>query len=235
MFQAVRDWWSGGRGKITARLFVFEFFVVVAGVLVAQAVAEWAGDRSAMAEAERADTRISKELSHNLGKAKIWLAAIPCLRERMSAVIRLGPGEGLPTGSTVRPKVEPFLPIEQNDEQAGNYRVRFGDARADELREMQQELLNGNSNVDAIIHLWGRIMLVDPALGVVTDAHREHASVAAADLLAELRGMEIVMTEFVKRAHGWNIAPTYDRIGVPAERCEQIWQSNAIAIRNGGS
>jgi hypothetical protein len=30
MFQTVRHWLIGGRGKVTARLFLFEFLVVVA-------------------------------------------------------------------------------------------------------------------------------------------------------------------------------------------------------------
>ena len=46
MFQAVRQWWGNGRGKLTARLFVFEFVVVVAGVLAAQALANWVGTRA---------------------------------------------------------------------------------------------------------------------------------------------------------------------------------------------
>ena len=46
MFHAVRQWWGSGRGKITARLFAFEFLVVVAGVLTAQALANWVADRA---------------------------------------------------------------------------------------------------------------------------------------------------------------------------------------------
>ena len=40
MFQTVRHWWGNGRGKVTARLFAFELLVVVAGVLIAQALAD---------------------------------------------------------------------------------------------------------------------------------------------------------------------------------------------------
>ena len=46
MFQTVRNWWKGGTGKVTARLFAFEFIVVVTGVLVAQALANWAQERA---------------------------------------------------------------------------------------------------------------------------------------------------------------------------------------------
>ena len=53
MFQAVRHWWGGGRGKITARLFLFELFVVVAGVLIAQALAAYVQQRSDLARRKR--------------------------------------------------------------------------------------------------------------------------------------------------------------------------------------
>ena len=36
MFHAVRQWWSRGRAKVTARLFLFEIVVVMVGVLLAQ-------------------------------------------------------------------------------------------------------------------------------------------------------------------------------------------------------
>lgn len=47
MFHAIRQWWGGGRGKVTLRLFLFEFLVVVAGVLTAQALASWGRPRRA--------------------------------------------------------------------------------------------------------------------------------------------------------------------------------------------
>jgi hypothetical protein len=36
MFQTVRHWWGSGRGKVTARLFLFELFVVIAGKMLAR-------------------------------------------------------------------------------------------------------------------------------------------------------------------------------------------------------
>ena len=53
MFHAVRQWWGEGCGKATARLFAFEFLVIVAGVLVAQALANWVAERGQRAEGER--------------------------------------------------------------------------------------------------------------------------------------------------------------------------------------
>lgn len=230
MFQAVRHWWGSGRGKLTARLFLFEFVVVVAGVLAAQFVAGWVNQQSALREIELANSRIEKELSHNFGKALIWTAALPCLRDRMEGILRLGRGETVEPNSSMRPRLEPFLSIELNDEQASHFRMRYGDERADRLREMQQNLVNAKANIEPIVHLWGRIILADPARGPVNPSDRDQARVAAADILAELRGMEIVMREFSRRARAWDIQPTYAQIGRPAKSCGEIWAGDAIAI-----
>lgn len=230
MFHAVRIWWSGGRGKLTARLFVFEFVVIMAGILAAQLVAGWANEQSALREVELANSRIEKELAHNFGKAMIWTAALPCLRNRMEGILRLGPDETIEPNSSVRPRLEPFLSIDLNDEQSSHFRLRYGDERADELREMQQNLANAQANIEPIVHLWGRIILADPARGQVLPSDRSQARIAAADILAELRGIEIVMKEFANRARAWEIQPTYARIGRPADRCEEIWSNRAIAI-----
>ena len=230
MFAAIREWRSSGQARHIAGLFAFEFVVIVAGVLTAQWVAGWADERASLRDIELANSRIEKELSHNLGKAMIWTAALPCLRGRMESIMRLGPGETIEPNSSVRPRLEPFLPIDLNDEQAGYFRERYGDERADRLREMQQNLESAQSNNEPIVHLWGRIILADPARGPVAPSDRDQARVAAADILAELRGIEIVMKEFSRRARAWEIQPTYARIGRPAERCAEIWANKAIAI-----
>ena len=82
MFRTVRHWWNDGRGKITVRLFVFEFVVVVVGVLVAQALANWVQGRAAIREMEQAKARSAHEIAQSLEVALIWQAAVPCLRER---------------------------------------------------------------------------------------------------------------------------------------------------------
>ena len=58
MFQTVRHWWGSGRGKVTARLFLFEFLVVVAGVLTAQALANWVADRAEQRAVSEEDKRV---------------------------------------------------------------------------------------------------------------------------------------------------------------------------------
>ena len=61
MFQTVRHWWASGRGKITARLFVFELFVVVAGVMIAQGLANWVASENSDEEMAEARARFIHE------------------------------------------------------------------------------------------------------------------------------------------------------------------------------
>jgi hypothetical protein len=98
MFRTVRHWWQEGDGRTSARLFVFELFVVVAGVLIAlgaeQVVSNWRWQR----EVRDSDRRISNELGDNLVNAYERLAINDCLESRL-AELRDELMEGGPTWS----------------------------------------------------------------------------------------------------------------------------------------
>ncbi len=86
IFQAVRRWWGSGRSKVIARLFAFEFVVVMAGVLAAQALANSVQHRADLGrmEVERARVRYELETAYSINQA--WNRAVPCLNERLTAV-----------------------------------------------------------------------------------------------------------------------------------------------------
>lgn len=92
MFQAVRHWWGNGSGKLTTRLFVFEFVVVVAGVLSAQGLANWVGTRAERESGKRlfADaTEGARQLDRTFG---YWQRFAPCLRSHVASISRAEPG-----------------------------------------------------------------------------------------------------------------------------------------------
>lgn len=84
MFRTVRHWWQGGDGKTTARLFVFELFVVVAGVLIALGAEQLVSNWHWQGEVRDSDRRISEELSHDLVNAYERLAINDCLEPRLA-------------------------------------------------------------------------------------------------------------------------------------------------------
>jgi len=93
MFQTVRHWWGSGRGKVTARLFVFEFVVVVAGVLTAQALANWVATRAQDRVIQEENDRVRYEIGRASQNARIWAVAAPCLEQRVDAIIRTASGD----------------------------------------------------------------------------------------------------------------------------------------------
>jgi hypothetical protein len=77
MFSTVRHWWQRGDGRATARLFLFELFVVVAGVLIAQALAGYVQTQSDLARMESERARIRYELASTHSGFRSWGAAVP--------------------------------------------------------------------------------------------------------------------------------------------------------------
>ncbi len=84
MFRTVRHWWQGGDGKTTARLFVFELFVVVAGVLIALSAEQLVSNWHWQGEVRNSDRRIREELGYNLVNAYERLAINNCLEPQLA-------------------------------------------------------------------------------------------------------------------------------------------------------
>ena len=230
MFHAVRQWWGSGRGKVTARLFLFEFIVVMVGVLAAQALQNWAAHRGAMDQMEETRARTKRELADNLAYALTWKAAIPCLDRRMQDVMRALSTGPLDPEIIERPSLATFISSAVDDQSELLWRERYGNRSADLVKAMQLNIAHAGNDIGTIVHSWGRLSLADPRLGPVSALDRGEARTAAADIRAELRGLNFAVDEFVGRARASNIAAhSPDRIR-PARNCEEIWSRGMIAI-----
>ncbi len=112
MFRTVRYWWQGGDGKTTARLFVFELFVVVAGVLIALGAEQLVSNWHWQGEVRDSDWRISDELGYNLVNAYERLAINDCLEPRLAELRdELIKGEPMWTGSRARFANDIYNPV----------------------------------------------------------------------------------------------------------------------------
>lgn len=112
MFRAVLHWWQGGDGKTTARLFVFELFVVVAGVLIALGAEQMVSNWHWQDEVRVSDRRISDELGYNLVNAYERLAINDCLEPRLAELRDdLIKGEPTWTGSRARFATDIYNPV----------------------------------------------------------------------------------------------------------------------------
>ena len=230
MFQTVRHWWGSGRGKVTFRLFAFEFVVVMAGVLAAQALQNWVANRSAADAMEEARVRTLHEQSGNLANAEAWLAAIPCLDRRMQDIMRSAASGTIDPSQVERPKFADFVESRVDDRSELLMRARYGDRLVDRYVAMRSNLAFAQSDVGTIVHSWGRLNLGDPRLGRVSEADRSAVRIAAADIRAELRGLRYALADFVVAAARSQVASRSDVRTRPPRTCLEIWRAGAVAI-----
>jgi hypothetical protein len=188
MFHTVRHWWGSGRGKVTARLFAFEFLVVVAGVLVAQALANWVADRGQRAEGERllAQTmEIGRGLQRDLS---YWQRYGTCLRRHVATISRAAAdGDVLSAGQIGRPALPapPDLALSSDDWQ--KIRDVTSEERVGALNSVTGTADTYSSTVADIAAQWATLRLLDGATGSPSTADRAQVRLAATRIDNNLR------------------------------------------------
>ena len=233
MFHAVRRWWSGGRGKVTARLFLFEFLVVVAGVLTAQALANWVADRAEQRAVTEEDKRVRYEVGRARQVARIWAAAAPCLVQRVERVARqasaddpIDPGQ-LKVPTFIGYTVEPFSP-DMNRE----FHDRFGNERVDNYAVVTAASTTLVNSYRDVRRGWDRFALLDPALGPTSAADRATVRDIAVQLRSQLELIRASAEMIESTAASLEIPPlTSDAdfgAAVPVTSCDEIWRTGRI-------
>lgn len=181
MFRAVREWWDVGRWRRPARLFAFEFVVVMAGVLAAQALQSWGAERSDRA---RGATQVAaaKQNVQSLGATiGFWTRHGPCLREHVRRVATVaGSGGSLVHQKIGRPAL-PLVPLTSWTEDGRQHALLA--VSENELNGLI--LLNGTattvSDVQSEIgHEWATFRLIDPEMGIASAEDRSRVRQAAA-------------------------------------------------------
>lgn len=228
MFLTVRHWWGSGRGKVTARLFGFELLVVVAGVLIAQALAELVQDRAEYAKMQSERSRVRYELTSVHNAFQTWEMALPCLNQRMTEVMR-----GLPfqnADSLRRPRFPTpnvAMPSKEVLDLIGRH---YGAEEENSLNWIAENTKNAVPVIASIISNWGRLGLIDPQNGTVSATDRVEARLAAADIKAQLRGLEVLSSDTIRVLSNMKIGsrnlsdPEYG----PARSCAAIWKSRRL-------
>jgi len=233
MFHAIRQWWSNGRGKVTTRLFLFEFVVVVAGVLTAQALASWVTDRVERRAINEEDERVRYEIGRTRQVARIWSASVPCLVERVESIARQASTDGPVDVGELRPPrfigytVEPLSP-DMNRE----FHDRFGNERVDNyivVASASATLLNTYRDVRTG---WNRFALLDPALGRPSAADRTTVRDVAVQLRSQLDLIRTAAEMIETTAAGLDIPPLksnaeFGAVG-PVTKCSEVWSTGRI-------
>lgn len=230
MFHAVRSWWHSGRGKITVRLFVFEFAVVMVGVLAAQGLQNWVAHRNAVSTMEEARSRSLRQFSDSLAYAQAWQAAYPCLDERMKTIMRNAADGSVDARSIERPSLPTFIQQDLDSQSDLLMRQKYGNVTAGLHKSMRGDLEFANGAIEAIIQSWGRMSLGDPELGTPSAQDRPIVRAAAADISAQLVGLRFALTHFMQVAKNLGIKPYSDDRFRPVRTCDEIWQKRAISV-----
>ena len=190
MFQAVRHWWGGGRGKLTARLFVFEFVVVVVGVLAAQALANWVGTRAEREAGRRlfADaTESARQLDRTLG---YWQRFAPCLRSHVASISRAAANAGSMTGDAIGRPAVPSPPEPQfSADDWGRIALVATPEQVQSLRGLQATASIHNAYASEMARQWSTFRLLDPSLGAALPEDRSRVRAAAMQVDSTLRWM----------------------------------------------
>ena len=191
MFAAVRKTltgaWRNLREGSLAKLFLFEFVVVLLGVLAAQWVAEWAQERQLERQAQAAFDD-AREAARVINNGYGWFAAkAPCMIDRTREVASAAANGGTMSRAEIgRPALPLGLMPDWNEDVRQAALKRFGpdkmiaivsfEITEESMRDASQRLRNA----------WSTFSLLDPDSGTPSAADRHAvrlAAVQAADYL----------------------------------------------------
>jgi hypothetical protein len=235
MFQTVRHWWTGGRGKVTLRLFAFEFVVVVAGVLVAQGLANWASERALRQQAEEEEQRIRYEIGRSRQAVKVWRVAIPCFRERVDLMLRAAQ-----TGTPQFSEADLIVP------KAGAYTVEpispdmdrpLRDLVGANLADFYSGIIGMSGNIKArradLNDEWAKFGLLTATDGPLGDSERATLRAAAVRIRYLLTYLDKNYAALDAQGARFGIRPIGSGVELtipdnPVASCDEIWRNHDI-------
>lgn len=225
MFATVRHWWTGGRGKVTGRLFLFEFFVVVLGVLVAQWVADWADERAAKERLATATARLDRDIENNLHAATAWQMAMPCFQDRIGTIMRLAAnGEEVPSDLLVRPALRLFQQQTLSEEDDLLLRRTGGEERANTYSQFEDARVSAMDAGTDLANHWLALAVLDPVYGPVDEGDRTNARHDAAQMLSALRRLDILSRYLLLLGKDLDLKAIPEKDARSAKDCAEIWQ-----------
>ncbi|WP_265587492.1 hypothetical protein [Sphingomicrobium arenosum] len=247
MFKATRDVmlgagrrvaavWRDMRGRGMVGLFVFELVVVTLGVLLAQGIANHTAERATRDRIEATLARLDEGAALNMSIAEGWLLTARCMRGRVEGIMRLaGEGRALPEGWTDRPPIAGTYDASLSDEESVLVRRLVGENRAFGHEAFELHRLSLDRGAESVTNQWNRLAILDPALGPVSDLDRSNARLAAADLLASFRRIEISAAQLLASGQAMGLETDYRGSRV-ATSCEEFWQAGAhLPVDSGGA
>lgn len=236
MFAAVRERlvgaWKRLREGSLIRLFLFEFVVVLLGVLAAQWLAEWSNERQAIQAMEEARGRLNDDLAMSMPAVDIWAKAIPCLDARMDDILRASAEQRLLAPKDLqRPR---FFGAGGNELSFETLSL-IGKVHGINVATQYSRSLSKASKIDevssAIAAQWQQFALINSDYGTPTSADFHAARVAAGHIKSELVSARIAVDNFQYSVRQLGIQSVPNDLNrVPVPDCETIWREGSIHV-----
>ena len=218
MFQAVRDhvrrWWNpeladprARRSRRLARLFLFEFTVVVLGVLVAQSLQEYASDLRARSDMRVQRARADFQIADSRSTSEFWLALAPCLSAQMDRVmLAVAAGETPASRDIATPPYFTARISPWSEQSILTLRRDYGDNIAAHYVSLVDIAAFQTDHIRQLSREWAPLARADPKLGAINAADRDAVRAAAAGVKAQLERIVSNANSAVRRANALGIA-----------------------------
>ena len=218
---------NSGRLARFSGVFVFEFVVVMLGVLAAQAVADWGEDRRLTRDAEVQFREARSSAIQTAGTLAFWAAVGPCLIERAQHVAQVAAGDQTMTAALIGRPSLPWLRMPTWDEDVRRAAIsRFGADEMGAIFGMEVRAEIGLETTIRVRDAWSTFALLDPVNGPPTEVDRGNVRLAAIRVIDHIRVLqannptEAMDALGVKRSE-WQVidfeTEPYDRCGLLRE------------------
>lgn len=220
MFRAVREYFGRRRGagpdspsarkaKRLAGLFLFEFVVVVLGVLAAQMLQEYFADARARREATATVERARAEAAGFRATSEYWLDASPCLERSMDELMRAAAqGIDRPELHGPRPRMPLSALTPWSESTMNAAREIYGDEAVAVYFALHTEAEKMAEDSHELAGDWALLGLADPRLGPVSREDRINARLAAGRIKGRLASLGVTARYGVLSA---------ERLAIPAD------------------
>jgi len=216
MFKAIRDksatagaLFRSHRLQRTARLFLFEFVVVLLGVLAAQMLQNFVAERRSRSDAAFADDQLRQNIANLKAIGNFWDRAAPCLIDHVEGIARAASTGKMLAGKEIG---RPALPTPEFAEWTEPTRAaverRFGPrvvADHDSVGQQAQIILGFNREIASD---WSAFALLDERLGAASAEDRANVRLAAARSLTQLKMQRFKVVEIRRLGNRYSVAPS---------------------------
>jgi len=237
MFEAIRSKamgaWKDLQSRKVVRLFVFELLVVTLGILLAQALADWANDRAAMRDMEVARANAREDLGQAMLTMQQWRRLRPCFEDRMHQImIAASQGNALDSKQLERPSLRTVVMVGVDAPTLRRISERYGPTEAYEIQYGQRQANRIQTRIEAMADAWQEFDRIDRRNGTISPGDRDAVRSSAAEVLSILRGIEINAHNLILGVERIGITPIDPEDGYFVETCEEMWETGTTYLNS---